>query len=64
MSYLGSIGVLFDNLSGKDYTIKAGDRVAQFALKPVYTFDVEEVENVEDWKQSDRGNAGFGSSGR
>lgn len=63
-SFIGPIGILFDNLSGEDYTIKAGDRVAQFALKPVYTFDVEEVENVEDWKQSDRGDAGFGSSGR
>jgi dUTP pyrophosphatase len=62
-SFLGGLAVLFDNLGGKDYTIHAGDRIAQFALKPVYTFLAEEVENVDDYKQSDRGNGGFGSSG-
>ncbi len=62
-SFLGELAILFDNLGGKDYTIHAGDRIAQFALKPVYTFLAEEVENVDDWKQSDRGNGGFGSSG-
>ena len=38
MSYLGEWCVLFDNLSNEDYTISAGDRVAQVALKPVYYF--------------------------
>lgn len=63
-SYLGEWCVLFDNFSLKDYTIHAGDRIAQVALKPVYRFNSKEVESIDAYKQSDRGSAGFGSSGK
>lgn len=62
--YLGEWCILFDNLSGSDYTINAGDRIAQVALKPVYYFEGEEVEDIHSLKTSDRGEGGFGSSGK
>lgn len=62
--YLGEWCVLFDNISGSDYKISAGDRIAQMALKPVYYFAAEEVDNVHEIKQTDRGDGGFGSSGK
>lgn len=63
-SYLGEWCVLFDNLSNEDYPISAGDRVAQAALKPVYYFCGEEVDDVHNIKQTERGSGGFGSSGK
>lgn len=59
--YKGEIMVLFDNISGKDYEIKAGDRIAQIRPVPAYRFRSEEVTNIGD---SDRGEGGFGSSGK
>lgn len=60
-SYKGEIMVLFDNISGKDYTIQAGDRIAQIRLEPAYKFRSEVVDNVG---ESERGEGGFGSSGK
>lgn len=62
-SYTGEIGVLFDNLSDEDYTIHAGDRIAQFALKPVYRFRAKFIDSVESVKTTARKEGGFGSSG-
>lgn len=59
--YKGEIMVLFDNISGKDYEIKAGDRIAQMRPEPAYRFRSEIIENVGD---SERGEGGFGSSGK
>lgn len=59
--YKGEIMVLFDNISGKDYEIKAGDRIAQIRPVPAYKFRSVEVENVG---TSERGEGGFGSSGK
>lgn len=63
-SFLGQWGILFDNLSNEDYKISAGDRIAQMSLKPVYYFVAEETSDVHDLKQTDRGDGGFGSSGK
>ena len=62
--FLNSWGVLFDNLSNEDYKITAGDRIAQIALKPVYYFCGEEVEDVHNIKQTERDMTGFGDSGK
>jgi len=45
-----------------DYTIKAGDKIAQMIpVKPLTTFEVEESESL---KGTVRGEKGFGSSGK
>jgi dUTP pyrophosphatase len=59
--YRGDAGVKLYNLSDNDYTIKTGDRIAQFVAYPV--LDVGVVMGTE-IIESDRGEKGFGSSGR
>lgn len=59
--YKGEILVLFDNISGKDYEIHAGDRIAQIRPVPNYRFRSTEVKDIG---TSERGEGGFGSSGK
>ena len=58
--YRGSAGVKLYNLTDKDYEVKAGDRVAQFVVYRNHDVVVKEGTVVE----SDRGEKGFGSSGK
>ncbi|MBQ1460074.1 MAG: dUTP diphosphatase [Oscillospiraceae bacterium] len=59
--YRGQIGVGLVNLSDEDYTIQPGDRIAQLmvvpVVQPVLTF-------VEELDETERGQGGFGSTGR
>ena len=59
--YRGELGVIYDNTSDNDYKISAGDRIAQLLVMPSYRFQAEVVESLED---SDRGETGFGDSGK
>ena len=59
--YRGEIKILFDNFSNEAYTIKAGERIAQFIFEKNYHGDYIQVETVE--PDTDRGEGGFGSSG-
>ena len=59
--YTGEIAVKLYNHSDNDYTFKAGDKITQLVILPCYTpamILVNELENTE------RGNGGFGSTGR
>lgn len=59
--YTGSIKVKLYNF-GKDlYTIKKGDKISQLVILPIITPDLEQVESLDD---TERGENGFGSSGR
>lgn len=60
--FRNEIGVLFDNFSKEDYTIHAGDRIAQFVLSPVYHFKAQQVDSVEGIG-GDR-KSGFGGTGK
>lgn len=59
--YRGELGVLYDNTSDMDYRISAGDRIAQLLVMPSHRFQAEVVDSLED---SDRGETGFGDSGK
>lgn len=59
--YLGQLGVIYDNIGDTDYIINAGDRIAQLLVMPCYQFKAEVVDTLE---STDRGEGGFGSSGR
>ena len=59
--YRGELGVLYDNISDEPYTINAGDRIAQLLVMPSYRFKANVVDSLED---SDRGEGGFGASGK
>ena len=58
--YRGDAGIKLYNLTDKDYEVKAGDRIAQFVVYLNFSMPVE-------WgkaEESERGEKGFGSSGK
>lgn len=59
--YRGELGVIYDNTSDEDYHIAAGDRIAQLLVMPSYRFQAKVVDILAD---SDRGEGGFGASGK
>lgn len=59
--YRGEIRVVMFNLSGADYVVEKGDRVAQLVIARYEA--IEWVEH-DDLGESQRGAGGFGSSGR
>jgi dUTP pyrophosphatase len=60
--YRGSAGVKLYNLTDKDYHGKKGDRIAQFVVYVNHSTTVEE--GAANDTGSDRGEKGFGSSGK
>lgn len=74
--YRGEIGVIVTNLASsgdkswtevslshqKTYKIKKGDRVAQLVVKKYEEVELIKVQEVED--NTERGNKGYGSTGR
>ena len=59
--YTGSIVATLYNLSGADYIINEGDKITQLVIYPIVKPELEQVERLE---QTERGNGGFGSTGR
>lgn len=59
--YTGSIVVKLYNQSGYDYKVNAGDKISQLVIVP---FVAPPLELVESLKKTERGNNGFGSTGR
>jgi dUTP pyrophosphatase len=58
--YRNEIGVILANLGDEDFTIRPGDRIAQFIFQ---TPKHPEIAEVEELNGSDRGMGGFGSTG-
>jgi dUTP pyrophosphatase len=61
VGYSGSIVVKLFNHSGYDYEVHKGDKISQLVILPILT---PYLEVVDELSESDRGNNGFGSSGR
>ena len=59
--YRGEIKVILANLSGTEYTIQNGDRIAQMVLASVEKLTWE---NVSEINESNRGAGGFGHTGK
>lgn len=59
--YRGEIRVVMYNLSRVPYTITPGDRIAQLVICPVVQADWQQVEHLD---KTDRGEGGFGSTGK
>lgn len=59
--YTGSIIVKLYNHGDADYAIKAGDKITQLVILPIVCPDLVQVDSLED---TERGDAGFGSTGR
>lgn len=60
-SYRGEIMLLFDNISDEDYLVNKGDRLAQLSVEPVSHFKAEVIEQLS---TTERGEGGFGSTGK
>ena len=58
--YRGDIGVILYNSQYSDYNVEKGDRIAQLVLQKVEDFELVEV---SDLNNTDRSEAGFGSTG-
>ena len=58
--YRGEIFVPLANLSGEEYTVQPGERIAQLVLLPVL---LPELEEVRELSETARGAGGFGSTG-
>ena len=58
--YRGEIGVLLINLGTEPVTLQRGERIAQLVVAPVAAVLLSET---NDLPESDRGGAGFGSTG-
>jgi len=59
--YRGECKAVLINLSNEPYSIEKGDRVAQMLIQPVEICDIEIVEKLSN---SERGEGGFGGSGK
>lgn len=59
--YRGEMKIILINHGKKTYTITSGDRIAQLVLSKIYTAELEESNKLND---SDRGEGGFGHTGK
>lgn len=59
--YTGAICVKLYNLSDSSYLVEAGDKISQLVLKPVFTPALALVSSLE---ETERGEGGFGSTGK
>ena len=59
--YTGSIVVKLYNNTGEDYKVEAGDKITQLVVIPVVC---EPLEQVSEFRRTERGDNGFGSTGR
>ena len=59
--YTGPIKVCLFNHGGSKNEVKAGDKIAQLVI---HKCELPELEVVEELSETDRGDGGFGSTGR
>lgn len=59
--YTGSIVVKLYNNGSDDVLFERGDKIAQLVILPIVCPDLVQVDSLED---TERGDAGFGSTGR
>ena len=59
--YRGEVKVILANLSSEPFEVRRGERIAQLVPAPVLRADFVEVDSLE---TTERGEGGFGSTGR
>lgn len=57
--YTGEIHAILYNTTNEDFSIKAGEKIGQFVMRPVIY-----PEFVTDFNEDSRGSNGFGSTGK
>jgi dUTP pyrophosphatase len=59
--YRGIVGVILFNFGSSPFTVRRGDRIAQMIISRIEKADIRSVEELP---RTDRGDGGFGSTGR
>jgi len=59
--YRGEIKIILVNMSNEKYEISPKERIGQFVLQKVYRMDFQHVEKLE---ETERGEGGFGHTGK
>lgn len=59
--YRGILGVILINHGKEDFEVKKGDRIAQIVFNK---FETAELVEVDELSETERGEGGFGSTGR
>lgn len=59
--YRGELSIAYENISCSDYMIFRGDRIAQLIIIPIAIVDVEEAQTLS---ETERGDGGYGSTGK
>lgn len=59
--YRADIKIIFTNIGQDTQIIESGDRVAQLILLPYFTYNIEETDTLS---TTERGEGGFGSTGK
>lgn len=59
--YRGEVAAIVENRGDEAFTIEPFDRIAQFAIVPLVTAHIEYVDELD---ASERGDSGFGSTGK
>lgn len=59
--YTGSIKVKLYNHSFRQFKVHKGNKISQIVFLPIYTPELEVVDELE---ETERGNSGFGSTGK
>lgn len=62
--YRGEIKILLVNLSKEKFVIQSGERIAQMVVTKHERVNWQEVQNIEQLSQTDRGSGGYGSTGK
>lgn len=61
LDYRGEIGVILVNLSNEEYTVQPKERIAQLVVNSIARAYLYEVNFL---KETDRGEGGFGHTGK
>lgn len=64
VGFTGSLVVKLFNHSDVDYLVEKGDKISQLVIMPILTPELELVQSIDEFNKSDRGDNGFGSSGK
>ncbi|KAF8764266.1 Deoxyuridine 5'-triphosphate nucleotidohydrolase like protein [Argiope bruennichi] len=59
--YRGNLGVVLFNFGSEEFKVNKGDRIAQLICEKISYPELEEVETLND---TERGDGGFGSTGK
>lgn len=62
--YRGEVSIIVINLSNEEYTIQPGERIAQGVIMNVVGQGISELIKVNELSSSERGDSGFGSTGK